>query len=76
VAVELHKAEAFPSRWIDLACGTWGKCQRIFRADGGRGNYTRLHAMPAQLQKPILAKLKTNREVPMEQAPLHGGGFA
>jgi hypothetical protein len=37
---------------------------------------TRLHATPAQLQKPIIAKLKMNRQVPMEQVPLHGGGSA
>jgi hypothetical protein len=37
---------------------------------------TQLNAMPARLQKPVFAKLKTNREVPMEQARPHGGGAA
>jgi hypothetical protein len=44
---------------------------------------TQLNAMAARLQKPIFAKLKPNREVPMEiakfqwnKAPLHGGGLA
>jgi hypothetical protein len=63
VVFELRKAEAFTSRWVKLARGTWGKWRRIFRAHGDHGNR---NAIAGSSRNPYFPGLKCNRKVPME----------